>query len=144
MNAIDFRVGGWRAARIVGVPYRTLDSWVRTRLLTCEVPAQGKGTRRGFGLIDLVRARAVAEMRKEGASLQAIRQVVAELTDHYAVTDPLALGRLLVAGSELFWDIDDATLLNVVKQQLAARPLILLDVGEIVVHVRRELAKLAA
>ena len=135
MNSIwACEVGGLTASRIVGVKYRTLDNWLRTGLLPeTTTPAQGKGTKRGFGIIDLVRARVVARLKVEGVSVRTIRAVLAALGERWGVNDPLLQGgRLVVAGSELFWAFDDATLLNVLTGQLAARPLIILPMGEII------------
>ena len=133
-------VGGLRAARIVGVKYRTLDHWVRTGLLPeTATAAQGKGTKRGFGLADLVRARTVAFLRGEGVSAQMIRKAIAELGTRWNVTEPLLQGRLVVAGSKLFWALDDKALLDILTGQLAARSLVIIPVGEMVAEMREAL-----
>ena len=82
-----WEVGGLRASRIVGVKYRTLDSWVRTGVLPqTATPAQGMGSSRGFALVDLVRARSVAYLRGAGVSMQMIRKVLEELEDRWGAT----------------------------------------------------------
>ena len=133
-DVLDCRLGGWRTARVVGVKYCTLDSWVRTGLLPKPaIPGRGKGSRRGFSFVDLIRARTVARLRQEGVSLQTIRKVVRTLSEQYCVGDPLAqTADLVVAGGEVFWATDEVTLLNVLRQQLAARPLVLVDMSELV------------
>ena len=145
MDVLDCRLGGWHAARIVGVKYRTLDRWIRTGLLPRPaIPAEGKGTRRGFSFLDLVRARAVAHLRRQGISLQNVRKVVAELA-HYGFDDPLIqTGQLVVAGERLFWVLDDMALLDVLRDQLAARPLVILPVAEIVANTKMKVAAIAA
>ena len=142
-DVLTCTIGGWRAARVAGVPYRTLDRWVRTGLLTCESPANGKGTRRGFSFLDLIRARAVAHLRRQGVSLQMIRHVLEALTEKWRVQDPLLQGRLVVAGDELKWVLDDKALLDALTGQLAATPLVILPVGEIVSNTREKVEALA-
>jgi len=141
MEVLECKLGGWQAARVVGIAYHTLDYWVRSGLLSCEVPAHGKGSRRVFSFLDLIRARAVADLRKQGVSLQTVRQVLQELTAKWQVDDPLVhTGRLVVAGDDLFWVLDDQALLNAITAQLAARPLVILPVGEMVADTRARVA----
>lgn len=145
MDLFSCTVGGHRAARITGVPYRTLDGWIRTGLLPVTKPASGKGSRRQLSFLDLVRARTVARLRSEDVSLQTIRKAVAMLSDRFGIEDPLTqTGRLLVAGDRIYWAVDDATLLDVLKAQLGARPLILVDLGELVLDLSRKVAEVCA
>jgi DNA-binding transcriptional MerR regulator len=137
-------IGGWGAARVVGVPYRTLDGWIRSGLLPQpEVPAQGKGTRRRFSFLDLIRAAAVQRLRSEGIRVHTIRKAVDALGQRYYVTDPLNdTARLVVAGDRLFWAMDDRTLLDILTGQLSARPLVLLDVAELIARTRARMHKM--
>ena len=66
--------------------------------------------------------------------MQMIRRVLAELGT--LCRDDLLAGRLVVAGTRLFWAIDDATLLDVLAQQLAAAPLVVLPVGDMIRETR--------
>ena len=73
-----------------------------------------------------------------------IRKVLAELA-RYGIDDPLIQsGQLVVAGTRLFWAISDLALLDVLRGQLAARPLVILPVGEIVADTRAKVAALMA
>lgn len=132
MNGIfECLVGGWQAARIVGITYPRLDNWIRTGLLPApERPAQGKGSRRGFSLRDLVRARVVARLRESGVSLQMIRRILAELGKRWRIEDPLLQGRLALVGDDLFWELDEDTLLDVLTGQTAARRVLVIDLGQ--------------
>jgi DNA-binding transcriptional MerR regulator len=145
-EAVGWRLGGWKAAAVTGVSYRQLDYWVRSGALPRPAqPATGKGTKRGFSFLDLIRARTMARLRAEGVSLQAIRQVMRELTDRYQIADPLTdTARLVVAGERVFWALDDSTLLDVLKGQLAARPLVLIEMPEIVREVQRAMSEMCA
>jgi len=137
-------ISGLRASRVVGVPYRTLDNWIRSGVLPQPtIPAQGKGTKRGFSFADLVRANAVRHLREKGIQGHIIRKAMDELTERYRVTDPLTdTARLLVAGERVFWAMDDKTLLEVLTGQLAAKPLVLVDLAEIVSQTKESLETL--
>ena len=124
-----------QVAQVVGLKYATLDRWLRPErggFLECAEGARGRGSRRGFGFLDVLRIDTLARLRRGGVSMQTIRRVLADLTDKYAVSDPLLDGGLVVAGSRLFWAIDDRTLLDVLKQQLAAAPLVVIPIGEMI------------
>jgi DNA-binding transcriptional MerR regulator len=131
--------------RLVGLDcYRTLDNWVRTDLLPVGVPAAGIGRRRRWSFVDLIRARAVADLRRLGVSLQTIRAAVGILTEKVGEHDPLAQGRLVVAGKRLFWAMDMDMLLDVLRGQLAAGPLVILDVGAIARELQPKVLELCA
>ena len=124
-----------QVAQIVGLKYATLDRWLRPErggFLECAEGAEGRGSRRGFGFLDVLRIDTLARLRRGGVSMQTIRRVLADLSDKYAVSDPLLDGGLVVAGSRLFWAIDDRTLLDVLKQQLAAAPLVVIPMGDMI------------
>jgi DNA-binding transcriptional MerR regulator len=124
--------GGWQAARIAGVTYRQLDYWTRTGLLPKpEQPARGKGSRRGYAFLDLVRVRVVASLKRQGVSVQMIRRVLDALTEKWHVDDPLLQGRLVIVGADLLWDLDDA-LLDALTGQLVETKIAIVPVGEIV------------
>lgn len=143
----DCQLTAKQVVATTGVNYARLDYWLRPErgnLLTCEVPAQGKGSDRVFSFLDVIRIRAVKHLRDAGVSLQTVRKVLAELA-YYGVGDPLLQsGQLVVAGERLFWALDDMALLDVLRGQLAAQPLVILPVGEIVADVRVKVAALVA
>lgn len=135
-----------QTAKLIGVKYAALDYWCRSGALSEPmVPATGRGRSRVWGFLDVIRARAVARLRRDGVSLQTIRRVVGELTERYDVADPLAnTSRLVVAGDRLYWAETDEALLDVLRGQLAARPLILLDIGELTTQTIEALAEVCA
>ena len=64
------------AARLAGITYRQLDHWARSGLLPPSLsPAEpGIGHRRRYSYIDVVALCTVAELRRAGVSLQALRR----------------------------------------------------------------------
>ena len=124
-----------QVARVVGLKYATLDRWLRPErggFLECAEGAKGRGSRRKFDFLDVLRVDTLTRLRRGGASMQMIRRVLADLSDKYEVSDPLLDGGLVVAGNRLFWAVDDATMLDVLAQQLAAAPLVVIPVGEMI------------
>ena len=133
-------IGGFQAARIVGVPYRTLDNWIRTGLLSVEVPASGLGTRRCFSFNDLLRAKIVAELRAQGVETHIIRRTQEELTATWGIKDPLGqTSRLVVVGEKLLWALDDQSLLDALNGQSAAARLLVLPVGAMCRELRSKI-----
>ena len=132
----DCWIGGLRASRMIDVPYRTLDFWVRSGLLDVEQP-KPKAHRR-FRFLDLLRAQTVKRLREEGVSLQTVREVIAKLTTRYQVHDPLAQAcRLLVAGKRIWWAETDHEVVDILKDQLGMKPLVILEMGEMATEVKR-------
>lgn len=81
--------GSKRVMRFLGIKvYRTLDHWLRSGLLSCAIPGDGTGNRRGWSAEDVARAFAVNALRRYGYSLQAIRGsgMLAGLTDEAIVS----------------------------------------------------------
>ena len=148
MDIFNCQLAAKQVMKLTGLSYARLDYWLRPErgnILTCAVPAKGKGSDRIFSFLDVIRIRAVKRLRDGGISLQMIRKVVRELTERYQINDPLAeTSQLLVAGERLFWVVDDMALLDVLRGQLAAHPLLILPVGEIVADTRAKVAVLMA
>jgi DNA-binding transcriptional MerR regulator len=137
-------IGGFKAARIVGVPYRTLDNWIRTGLLAVKVPASGLGTRRSFSFLDLVRAKVVADLRAQGIATHTIRRVQEELTNTWGTKDPLTqTTRLVVVGDKLLWVLDDQSLLDALNGQLAAAQLLIVPVGAIYREIQSKISAIS-
>jgi len=148
MDIFNCQLAAKQVMKLTGLSYARLDYWLRPErgnIVTCTVPAQGKGSDRVFSFLDVIRIRAVKRLRDRGVSLQMVRKVVRELTERYQIKDPLAeTGQLLVAGDRLFWVLDDTALLDVLKGQLAAHPLMILPVAEIIADTRAKVAALMA
>jgi hypothetical protein len=68
----DRLVSATEVADLCGVPYRTLDSWVRRGWVTPEVAAEGPGKYRRFGFRGTLEACTVAKLRSAGMTPKAI------------------------------------------------------------------------
>ncbi len=140
-----YRLSTPQVARLAEVPFRTLDHWVRTGLLTCSVPAGGKGKYREWTLPDIVRARTVAELRRHGLSLYRIRQVVEQMRGRWQVSDPLAYNdsRLVLLGDSVHWVTDGGHLMNILDGQLTVTDLVQIPYGALVTDTRRRVREIA-
>ena len=68
--------GSKRAAEVVGISYRQLDYWARTKLITpSEAEASGSGSRRLYSYNDLLKLRVVKRMLDNGIGLEKVRVV---------------------------------------------------------------------
>ena len=68
---------GPQVCKIVGITYRQLDYWARTRLVEPSVsPAKGSGTQRLYSFTDIVHLRVIKSLIDAGVSLQQTRRAV--------------------------------------------------------------------
>ena len=121
-----------QAAALAHVSYRQLDYWLRTELLPQPmVPADGSGTERRFGFLDVLRVRVVAGLRHEGASLQAIRRALDVLENEWNVKNPLDTGRLVAIDGRVCLEADREMLWDILRGQGMAKRIVTLDVSEL-------------
>jgi len=121
-----------QAAALAHVSYRRVDYWLRSNVLPQPmVPAQGPGTERRFGFLDLLRVRVVARLRHEGVSLQAIRRALEILEGEWNIADPLRMGRLLAIDGKICLEGDDETLWAILERQAMARRIVTVDLGQL-------------
>jgi DNA-binding transcriptional MerR regulator len=87
------------AALYAGVPYQTVDFWARSGFITPSLAAaNGRGSDRRYAFDDLIALRVARELRKEGASMQALRKVVDALRKEGR---SIAESRLIVVGKNI-------------------------------------------
>jgi DNA-binding transcriptional MerR regulator len=108
------------ACRIVGITPRQLQYWDEIALVKPSArAAAGRGTRRGYSFLDLVRLSVVRALIERGLGARNIRRSLAALRDAYPkVLDPLAQLKLVTDGRSLFLVTDDARrILDVLERQ---------------------------
>jgi len=131
-DAFRCELSSQQVAALAHVSYRQLDYWIRSRLLPQPmVPADGKGTERRFSFLDLLRARVVARLRHEGASLQAIRRALDVLENEWNVKNPLETGRLVAIDGRVCLEADREMLWDILRGQGMAKRIVTLDVSEL-------------
>jgi len=97
---------GYRAPQVcnvVGITYRQLDYWARTRLLTPSLQtAHGSGSQRLYSFSDIVQLRVVKRLLDAGMSLKKIRQAMEILRGELDSATPLADVTLLSDGITIY------------------------------------------
>jgi DNA-binding transcriptional MerR regulator len=96
-----------RVAKIVGVEYRTLHSWLRRGLLRPSMQeSSGIGVPNLFSAEDAVQAKVIVDLRQSGLSFDRLQQAATQLDGHpKALTDG---AMVLVNGSVSVVDQDEA------------------------------------
>ncbi len=71
---------GPQVCKIVGISYRQLDYWARTKLVEPSLrPAQGSGSQRLYSFADLVDLKLIKNLLETGVSLQRVREAITYL-----------------------------------------------------------------
>ncbi len=119
------------ACRIVRVTPRQIQYWDEIGLVKPSAKAAtGRGSRRRYSFLDLVRLSVVRALIERGLKPQNIRRSLAALHDeHRKVLDPLAQLKLVTDGERLFLVTDDRRrILDVLERQfvfsIALAPLV--------------------
>lgn len=96
------------AARLAGISLRQADYWAATGLVAPGVDRTlGPGRRvRLYGFIDLLALMVAAELRRQGVSLQHIRQVIEHLLDR-GYGQPLTQLKFAVVGKRVYFQQPD-------------------------------------
>jgi len=108
------------ACRIVGVTPRQIQYWDEIALVKPSASAAaGRGTRRRYSFLDLVRLSVVRALIERGLRPRNIRRSLAALRDAYPkMLDPLAQLKLVTDGERLFLVTDDRQrILDVLERQ---------------------------
>jgi len=134
------------AARITGIPYRTIDHWARTGLLTPSISkGRGSGRCRLYSLGDLLALRVVRDLRATGVSGKSLRKVINVL--HKSALDaPLAQVQLLVIGRDVAIVHNTFEIQSVLGTpgQLYLTPGFVFDLRKPIADVKRKIAEFHA
>lgn len=105
---------GPTVCKIVGITYRQLDYWARTKLVEPTFrKASGSGTQRLYSFDDIVRLKVVRRLLETGVSLQKVRLAIEELR---ARGQSIAETTLISDGTSVYAMDDDAQLLDLLKR----------------------------
>jgi DNA-binding transcriptional MerR regulator len=130
---------GPTACKIVGITYRQLDYWARTKLVEPTVrKATGSGTQRLYSFDDVVRLRVVKRLLDTGVSLQKVRLAVDELRAH---GHSLADATLVSDGEAVYAVGDDAQVFDLLRR---GQGVFAIAVGPVVEELEGEVASFPA
>jgi DNA-binding transcriptional MerR regulator len=100
MTALSRPPEGFRGPQvcsIVGITYRQLDHWTRTKLVRPSIAeAHGRGTQRLYSYTDLVELKVIKSLLDGGLSLQSVRKVIEYLRSNLG--SDLASASLVIEG----------------------------------------------
>lgn len=117
---IDIRETGFRAPQVcslVGITYRQLDYWARTKLIRPSVqPATGSGSQRLYSFSDIVQLKVVRRLLDAGMSLKRIRQAIEILREQLESDSPLADVTLLSDGTTIYAAASPEEVVDVFKR----------------------------
>ena len=134
--------GSRSAGRIVGITPRQIQYWDEIGLAKPSArPAAGRGTRRSYSFLDLVRLSVVRALIERGLKPQTIRRSLAALRDVVPqLLDPLAQLKLVTDGERLFLvTADPRRILDVLERQFVFS----LALGPLVRELRGRIERLA-
>jgi DNA-binding transcriptional MerR regulator len=132
------------AARVTGIPYRTIDHWARTGLITPSISeARGTGRSRLYSFSDLIALRVIRELRDKGTSIQSLRKVVKRLRVA-GINSPLVEARFLVIGKDVAIINNANEIESTLSKpgQLYLTPGLIFDLRRPMAEVRRNVARL--
>jgi DNA-binding transcriptional MerR regulator len=133
------------AARITGVPYRTIDHWARTKFIVPSIAdANGTGTDRKYAFNDLVALRVAGELRQGGISTQALRLVVSYLRTKRGLQNPLAESCLMVIGSDVHIVNGCEEIISLLKKPGQAAFAFMVDLPRTINEIKKDVIALRA
>ncbi len=92
---------GPQVCKIVGITYRQLDYWARTKLVEPSIkPAVGSGSQRMYGFTDIVHLKIIKNLLNAGVSLQQTRRAVDYLRTE--LKQPLEEVTIISDGSSIY------------------------------------------
>lgn len=83
-------------AKLAGIPYQTLDFWVREKVVAPDVPAEGIGSRRRWMKRDVVFVILARTLKDQGVPMHSIRALVSSVRMGWTDDDPENAGVLIV------------------------------------------------
>jgi len=132
------------ASQITGIPYRTIDHWARTGLLTPSISeARGSGRSRLYSFKDVLSLRVIRDLREKGIPAQALRKVI-KLLRRTGMDSHLDEVQLLVIGKDVAIVNNTREIESVLSApgQLYLTPALIFDLRKPIAEVRREVARL--
>ena len=105
---------GPQVCSIVGITYRQLDYWTRTKLIKASVAdAAGSGTQRLYSYEDLLQIKVIKSLLDSGFDLKKVRKVIETLSDRLG--EDVASANIVISDGQIVLQSDDE-LFDLLKQ----------------------------
>jgi DNA-binding transcriptional MerR regulator len=130
------RLRSRQAASVVGVKYATLDYWVRHGILGCAEMARGTGTRRGWTVQDMVKARILSECRNRGLSLEKAAKVLPTVDRLLRGDEWAGPPYLVFVGDKQRWFQNPEAIVRAVMTKRPEESVVVLPIADLVREVQ--------
>ena len=106
---------GPQVCSIVGITYRQLDYWTRTKLIKASVAdAAGSGTQRLYSYGDLLQIKVIKSLLDSGFDLKKVRKVIETLSDRLG--EDVASANLVISDGQIMLAQSDSELVDLLRQ----------------------------
>ena len=106
---------GPQVCTIVGITYRQLDYWTRTKLIKASVAdAAGSGTQRLYSYSDLLQIKVIKSLLDSGFDLKKVRKVIETLSDRLG--EDVASANLVISDGQIMLAQSDSELVDLLRQ----------------------------
>jgi DNA-binding transcriptional MerR regulator len=106
---------GPQVCSIVGITYRQLDYWTRTKLIKASVAdAAGSGTQRLYSYSDLLQIKVIKSLLDSGFDLKKVRKVIETLSDRLG--EDVASANLVISDGQIMLAQSDSELVDLLRQ----------------------------
>ena len=106
---------GPQVCSIVGITYRQLDYWTRTKLIKASVAdAAGSGTQRLYSYADLLQIKVIKSLLDSGFDLKKVRKVIETLSDRLG--EDVASANLVISDGQIMLAQSDSELVDLLRQ----------------------------
>lgn len=103
-----------QVCKIIGITYRQLDYWTRTKLISASlVEGAGSGSRRMYGYRDLLELKVIKRLLEAGISLKAIRKALGYLRKELQAS--LINANIIISSSDVYLTTDTQELVSILK-----------------------------
>ena len=130
---------GPQVCSIVGITYRQLDYWTRTKLIKASVAdAAGSGTQRLYSYSDLLQIKVIKSLLDSGFDLKKVRKVIETLSDRLG--EDVASANLVISDGQIMLAQSDSELVDLLRQGQGV--LNILPIGGLQTELRNQITEL--
>lgn len=126
-------------ADLLGMPARTIQSWMKSNFLTPSQPATHRGVPAYWDFQDIVAARAFLQLRRAGVSAQSLRKAIGFVREHFGIDNPATF--LVATENDVLLSTPEE-LISVLCQPGQTAWRIILDVEEVARETREDVARI--
>ena len=129
-------------AKIARIPLRTVQYWTKSGLITPSVrEGSGRGNHRVYSLVDVIQAKVIRKLRKQGVSLQKLRKISDYLRGVEELENPFTGAHFITDGENVFKVVEEDKVIEVLTGQMTL-PGFVVNLHETVQETKEKAQKL--